>query len=63
MREAKKLGLLTTPYVFNVEEARMMAEVGVDVVVAHMGLTSGGSIGSKTGMTIDDAVELTKESK
>ncbi|KAN0063598.1 ToMV susceptible protein tm-1(GCR26) [Thecaphora frezii] len=59
MREAKKLGLLTTPYVFNEDEAEKMAQVGVDVVVAHMGLTMGGSIGASTAMTIDDAVSLT----
>ncbi|EPQ26206.1 uncharacterized protein PFL1_06141 [Pseudozyma flocculosa PF-1] len=59
MRAAKELGLLTTPYVFNENEAEAMARVGVDVVVAHMGLTTGGSIGADTAMSIDDAVELT----
>lgn len=63
MREAKQLGLLTTPYVFNAHEAEQMASVGVDVCVAHMGLTTSGSIGAKTAMTLDDAVKLTAESK
>ncbi|SYW83801.1 putative TIM-barrel enzyme, possibly a dioxygenase [Ustilago hordei] len=61
MEEAKKLGLLTTPYVFNVEEADKMASVGVDVCVAHMGLTTSGSIGAQTAMSLDDAVKLTSE--
>ncbi|SPO27535.1 probable TIM-barrel enzyme, possibly a dioxygenase [Ustilago trichophora] len=61
MEEAKKLGLLTTPYVFNVNEAEKMARVGVDVCVAHMGLTTSGSIGAKTAMSLDDAVKLTSE--
>ena len=42
---ARALDLLTTPYAFNPEEARMMAEAGADIVVAHMGLTTGGTIG------------------
>lgn len=61
MQHAKQLGLLTTPYVFNVEEAEKMAKVGVDLIVAHMGLTTSGSIGAKTAMSLDDAVELTSK--
>lgn len=63
MEQAKALGLLTTPYVFNISEAESMARVGVDVCVAHMGLTTSGSIGAQTAMTLDDAVSLTKDSK
>lgn len=63
MMEAKQLGLLTTPYVFNVNEAEKMARIGVDVCVAHMGLTTSGSIGAKTAMSLDDAVKLTSESE
>lgn len=63
MSEAKQLGLLTTPYVFNVDEAEKMARVGVDVCVAHMGLTTSGSIGAQTAMSLDDAVKLTSESE
>jgi predicted TIM-barrel enzyme len=61
--EARKLGLLTTPYVFNLDEAKQMAEVKADVIVAHMGLTTGGSIGAKTGKTLDDCVKLVQESE
>jgi predicted TIM-barrel enzyme len=55
---AVRLGLLTTPYVFNAEEARMMAEVGADVLVAHAGLTTKGMIGAKSAMTLDQAADL-----
>jgi predicted TIM-barrel enzyme len=55
---AGRLGLLTTPYVFNPDEARMMAEAGADVLVAHAGLTTNGMIGAKSAMTLDQAAEL-----
>lgn len=45
IQEASKMGLLTTPYVFNVEEAASMVNAGADVIVAHMGLTTSGTIG------------------
>jgi predicted TIM-barrel enzyme len=54
--EAHALDLLTTPYVFTPEEARAMAEVGADVLVPHMGLTTKGAIGAQTAITLDDAV-------
>jgi len=57
IRIAHELGLLTTPYVFNPEEAKSMAEAGADVVVAHMGLTTSGTIGAKSGKTLDDCVD------
>ncbi len=57
IRAARDLDLLTTPYVFNVEESKGMAEAGADIIVAHMGLTTGGSIGADTAMTLDDAVQ------
>jgi predicted TIM-barrel enzyme len=50
---AHEMDLLTTPYVFNEEEARWMTEAGADVVVAHMGCTSGGTIGAKSVTPID----------
>ena len=53
---ARELDLLTTPYVFNVDEARRMTEAGADLVVAHMGLTTGGTVGAGTALTLDDAV-------
>ncbi len=45
---ARHMDLLTTPYVFDVDEARLMTEAGVDIIVAHMGLTTSGTIGAKT---------------
>jgi predicted TIM-barrel enzyme len=56
IRNASQLGLLTCPYVFQEEQARQMAAAGADVVVAHMGLTTKGSIGAHTAVTLDDAV-------
>ena len=58
IREAHGLDLVTTPYVFSPEDARAMANAGADVLVAHMGLTTGGSIGAETGKTLDESVEL-----
>ncbi len=57
IRQARELDLLTCPYVFTVEEARQMAEAGADVLVPHMGLTTGGSIGAETARTLDECVE------
>ncbi len=48
--------LLTTPYVFNPDEARAMTAVGADIVVAHMGLTTGGTIGAATALTLPDCI-------
>lgn len=59
--QAHKLDLLTTPYVFNVDEAERMTKAGADVLVCHMGLTSSGSIGAKTGKTLDECVTLIQE--
>lgn len=53
---ARSLDLLTTPYVFDPEEARLMARAGADVVVAHMGLTTGGTIGAATAKTLENCV-------
>lgn len=61
IRLAREMDLLTTPYVFNVEEAQKMASVGADVIVAHMGLTTSGSIGASSGKTIDESVELIQQ--
>jgi len=54
---ARKLDLLTTPYAFNVEEARRMTEAGADIVVAHMGLTTKGAIGAKTAKTLEQSAQ------
>jgi len=51
---AHRMGLLTTPYVFNPDEAKWMAEAGADIIVAHMGLTTAGSIGAQTAKTLDE---------
>jgi predicted TIM-barrel enzyme len=56
IRRAHELDLLTTPYVFNEAEATAMAEAGADIVVCHMGLTAGGSIGAETALTLQDCV-------
>ena len=61
IRKAHELDLLTTPYVFNVEEAKKMADAGADVLVAHMGLTTSGSIGATSGKSLDDCVQLIQE--
>jgi predicted TIM-barrel enzyme len=53
---AHSLDLLTTPYVFNPEEARAMTAAGADIVVAHMGVTTGGSIGAKAAKSLDQCV-------
>lgn len=53
---ARAMDLLTTPYVFNPEEAQRMTEAGADIIVAHMGLTTGGAIGAKTAKSLEDCV-------
>ena len=53
---AHELDLLTTPYAFNPQEAKWMSEAGADIVVAHMGLTTGGTIGARTAKTLDQCV-------
>jgi predicted TIM-barrel enzyme len=54
IRTAHDKDLLTTPYVFNAEEAVAMAEAGADLIVCHMGLTTGGSIGAQTALKLQD---------
>jgi predicted TIM-barrel enzyme len=55
---ANKFDLLTTPYVFNVDEALKMAEAGADLLVGHAGLTTKGLIGAKHAMTLDESADL-----
>ena len=55
--DAHAAGLLTTPYVFDPEQAEAMAKVGADVVVAHMGLTTKGAIGATTALTLEASAE------
>jgi predicted TIM-barrel enzyme len=61
IRAAHEADLLTTPYVFSAADAVAMTEAGADVIVAHLGLTTGGSIGAETARTLDDAVALAEE--
>jgi predicted TIM-barrel enzyme len=56
VRAARRMDLFTSPYVFNTSEAEQMADAGADVVVAHMGLTTGGTVGARTARTLDDCV-------
>jgi len=53
--QAHNLGLLTCPYIFNEDDARAMTEAGADVLVPHMGLTTSGSIGASTALTLEEA--------
>ena len=53
---ARRLDLLTTPYAFNADEARQMTAAGADIIVAHMGLTTSGTIGAKTAKTLDQCL-------
>src|SRR5881397_3164715 len=55
VRLAAELGLLTCPYVFTEDEAKDMARAGADVLIPHMGLTTKGSIGAKSALSLDDA--------
>jgi predicted TIM-barrel enzyme len=61
IREARAIGLLTCPYVFDTETARKMARAGADVLVAHLGLTTKGSIGARTALTLDQAAARVQE--
>ncbi|MFN2135827.1 MAG: phosphoenolpyruvate hydrolase family protein [Candidatus Promineifilaceae bacterium] len=59
IRLAHDMDLLTTPYVFSEEDAQAMTEAGADLIVAHVGLTTGGTIGATKAMTLDDAIDFT----
>jgi len=58
---ARDLDLLTCPYVFTPEEATQMAKAGADILIPHMGLTTKGSIGAKSAMTLEAAAKLVQE--
>ena len=56
IRQAHEIDLLTTPYVFNPDEATAMTRAGADIIVAHMGVTTGGAIGATSAKSLDDCV-------
>lgn len=56
IRQAAQMELLTTPYVFSEDDARAMAAAGADIVVCHLGLTTGGAIGAETAVSLQDCV-------
>jgi predicted TIM-barrel enzyme len=59
--KAHELDLLTTPYVFDPDQAKAMAKAGADIIVCHMGLTTGGAIGSKTSRKLEECPALINE--
>ncbi len=61
IRQAHELDLLTTPYVFSADEAVAMAKAGADIIVPHMGVTTGGSIGATTSKSLEQSVQLIDE--
>ena len=61
IREAHRRDLLTAPYVFDAEQAVAMAEAGADVLVPHVGLTTSGSIGAQTALTLEEAAAAVQE--
>ncbi|RAK93453.1 TIM-barrel enzyme family protein, partial [Aspergillus costaricaensis CBS 115574] len=61
IRIAREMDLVTTPYVFNVKEGEMMARAGADVIVVHVGLTTSGTIGAQTALTLDECVKVVQE--
>ena len=58
---AHEMDLFTTPYVFNTEEAKAMTKAGADVIVAHLGLTTKGSIGASTAVSLEEAPQRVQE--
>lgn len=61
IRKAHELDMLTTPYVFSSEEATAMTEAGADLIVCHMGLTTGGNIGAESAKSLEDCARLVDE--
>jgi predicted TIM-barrel enzyme len=56
VREAHRLDLVTAPYVFDEQQAEAMTDAGADIIVAHMGLTTSGTIGAQTAASLDECV-------
>jgi predicted TIM-barrel enzyme len=61
IRRAHEMDLLTTPYVFDPDQARAMAEAGADLLIPHMGLTTKGSIGAQTALTLEASAQRVQE--
>ena len=61
IRQANQMGLLTTPYAFNADEASAMAEAGADVLIPHMGLTTKGAIGAESAVTLEEAARRVQQ--
>ena len=61
IRLANQMDMLTTPYVFNADEAAEMAKAGADIIVCHFGLTTGGSIGAETALKLEDCPAMADE--
>ncbi|MCX5834193.1 MAG: phosphoenolpyruvate hydrolase family protein, partial [Deltaproteobacteria bacterium] len=58
IRLASQLDMFTSPYVFDTDQAKAMAKAGADQLVAHVGLTTSGSIGAAVALTLDDAINM-----
>lgn len=61
IRMANEMDMITTPYVFSTDDAKAMTEAGADIVVCHLGLTTGGAIGAETALTLENCPELVDE--
>lgn len=61
IRMANELDLLTSPYVFDIEQAKEMAAAGADILVPHMGLTTSGTIGAQTALSLEEAATKVQE--
>ncbi|EAW22861.1 TIM-barrel enzyme family protein [Aspergillus fischeri NRRL 181] len=61
IRLAHEMDLVTTPYVFTVDEGERMARAGADVIVVHVGLTTSGTIGAQTALSLDECVGVIQE--
>jgi predicted TIM-barrel enzyme len=55
IRSANNLDMLTSPYVFNLEDTKKMVKAGADIIIAHMGLTSSGKVGANTAITLEES--------
>ena len=58
---AHSMDMLTTPYAFDAQQSRLLTEAGADIIVAHMGLTTSGTIGAQTALTLEDCVPRVSE--